>query len=105
MHHQRLLKKLNNLCTQELQVVNKDGKVVACRSVCLAFSIDSFYYRNEYGTPEKCKPSLYSKIFKDACPCYYSYAFDMPPPLVNCASKEYVITLCPSAWGTDQASI
>ncbi|KAK8614144.1 hypothetical protein V6N13_122518 [Hibiscus sabdariffa] len=57
--------------------------------------------RNEYGTPKKCKPSLYSKILKDACPCYYSYAFDMPPPLVNCASKEYVITFCPSAWGID----
>ncbi|KAK8996492.1 hypothetical protein V6N11_081773 [Hibiscus sabdariffa] len=100
-------KNLNNLCAQELQVVNKDGKVVACRSACLAFDIDSFCCRNEYGTPEKFKPSVYSKIFKvkDACRCYYSYAFDMPPPLVNCASKEYVITFCSSAWGTDQASI
>ncbi|KAK8490044.1 hypothetical protein V6N11_081763 [Hibiscus sabdariffa] len=98
---------LNNLCPQELQVVNKDGKVIACRSACLAFDIDSFCCRNEYGTPEKCKLSVYSKIFmvKNACHCYYSYAFDMPPPLVNCASKVYVINLCPSAWGTDQASI
>ncbi|KAL4323908.1 hypothetical protein GQ457_11G021760 [Hibiscus cannabinus] len=98
-------KNLNNLCPQELQVVNKDGKVVACRSACLAFNIDSFCCRNEFGTPEKCKPSLYSNIFKDACHCYYSYAFDMPPPLVNCASKEYVITFCPSARGTVRASI
>ncbi|KAK8614129.1 hypothetical protein V6N13_122503 [Hibiscus sabdariffa] len=100
-------KNLNNLCPQELQVVNKDGKVIACRSACLAFDIDSFCCRNEYGTPEKCKLSVYSKIFKvkNACHCYYSYAFDIPPPLVNCASKIYVINLCPSAWGTDQASI
>ncbi|KAK8479312.1 hypothetical protein V6N12_047594 [Hibiscus sabdariffa] len=103
--YDRLLKNLNNLCPQELQVVNKDGKVVARRSACMAFDINSFCCRNEYGTPEKCKPSLYSNIFKDACPCYYSYAFDMPPPLENCTSKEYVITFCPSAWGTDQASI
>ncbi|KAK8614121.1 hypothetical protein V6N13_122495 [Hibiscus sabdariffa] len=94
-------KNLNNFCPHELQVVNKDGKVVACRSACLAFNIDSFCCRNEYETPEKCKPSVYSKIFKvkDACHCYYSYAFDMPPPLVNCASKEYVRTFCFSAWG------
>ncbi|KAB2008393.1 hypothetical protein ERO13_D10G087800v2 [Gossypium hirsutum] len=95
----------NNFCPQELQVVNKNGEVVACKSACLAFDIDSFCCRNEFGTPEKCKPSVYSKMFKDACPSYYSYAFDMPPPLVNCASKDYVITFCPSAWGTDQASI
>ncbi|MFQ6647732.1 hypothetical protein Gotur_021564, partial [Gossypium turneri] len=72
---------LNNLCPQELGSPN------------------------EYGTPETCKPSLYSKIFKEACPCYYSYAFDMPPPLINCASKEYIITFCPSTWGAHQASI
>ncbi|KAG4151221.1 hypothetical protein ERO13_D04G051500v2 [Gossypium hirsutum] len=96
---------LNNLCPQELEVHNKHGQVVACKSACLAFNVDSFCCRNEYGTPETCKPSLYSKIFKEACPCYYSYAFDMPPPLINCASKEYIITFCPSTWGAHQASI
>ncbi|KAL3567870.1 hypothetical protein D5086_030521 [Populus alba] len=52
-----------------------------------------------------CKPSVYSKMFKDACPYYYSYAFDSPAPLVNCASKEYVVTFCPSSWGGDRSSI
>ena len=99
------LQSVNDVCPQELQVLNKKGAVVACKSACLAFDKDIFCCRNAYGTPEKCKPSVYSKIFKDACPCYYSYAFDTPPPLVNCASEEYVITFCPSGWGDAYTSI
>ncbi|KAK2999940.1 hypothetical protein RJ639_024025 [Escallonia herrerae] len=99
------LKDMNSICPQELEVLNAKGEVVACKSACLAFDLDKFCCRNEYGTPEKCKPSVYSKIFKDACPSYYSYAFDNPPPLVNCASDEYVITFCPSKrWGSDHIS-
>ncbi|KAK9030523.1 hypothetical protein V6N11_031948 [Hibiscus sabdariffa] len=45
-------KNLNNLCPQELQVVNKNEEVVACKSACLAFDIDLFCCRNEYETPE-----------------------------------------------------
>ncbi|KAL9157657.1 hypothetical protein ABFS82_08G019100 [Erythranthe guttata] len=90
---------LKAACPAELQVVNGRGEIVACKSACLAFNLDSFCCRNEYGTPEKCRPSVYSKMFKDACPSYFSYAFDAPPPLVNCAADEYVITFCPEKWG------
>ncbi|KAF3955254.1 hypothetical protein CMV_019501 [Castanea mollissima] len=99
------LKNVNKLCPQELEVLNIKGEVVACKSACLAFGVDKFCCTNEFGTPEKCKPTVYSKIFKDACPGYYSYAFDTPPPLVNCASREYVITFCPSGWGDAYTSI
>ncbi|XP_050258413.1 thaumatin-like protein [Quercus robur] len=99
------LQNVNDFCPQELQVLNEKGEVVACKSACLAFDKDIFCCRNAYGTPEKCQPSVYSKIFKDACPCYYSYAFDTPPPLVNCAFREYVITFCPSGWGNAYTSI
>ncbi|KAK3227776.1 hypothetical protein Dsin_007638 [Dipteronia sinensis] len=95
------VKNLKSSCPQELQVLNKNGQVVACKSACLAFNLDSFCCRNEFGTPQKCKPSLYSKTFKEACPAYYSYAFDMPSPLVTCSSGEFVITFCPSGWGDD----
>ncbi|XP_065879420.1 thaumatin-like protein [Euphorbia lathyris] len=90
-------KSLINSCPPELQVVNKDGGVVACKSGCLAFDLDNFCCRNKYGSPEKCKPSVYSKMFKEACPAYFSYAFDSPSPLVTCAAKEYFITFCPSS--------
>ncbi|KAF5746847.1 Pathogenesis-related thaumatin superfamily protein [Tripterygium wilfordii] len=93
-------KNLKNSCPPELQVVNANWEVVACKSACLAFNLDSFCCRNEYGTPEKCKPSVYSKLFRDACPSYYSYAYDKQAPLVTCpSSNEYVITFCPSSWG------
>ncbi|XP_050381739.1 thaumatin-like protein [Argentina anserina] len=99
------LKDLKAVCPEELQVLNSEGEVVACKSACLAFDKDSFCCRNRYGTLEKCKPRVYSKIFKDACPSYYSYAYDSPPPLVNCKANEYVITFCPSGWGDEHTSI
>ncbi|PIN05444.1 hypothetical protein CDL12_22022 [Handroanthus impetiginosus] len=92
-------KNLKANCPRELRVVNSEGEVVACKSACLAFNLDAFCCRNEYGSPGKCKPSMYSKMFKDACPNYFSYAFDTPAPLVNCAADEYVITFCPDRWG------
>lgn len=75
------------------------GNVVACKSACLAFNLDRFCCRNEYGNPEKCKPSLYSNVFKGACPSYVSYAFDSPSPLVSCLVKELYVTFCPAGWG------
>ena len=99
------LKDLKSLCPQELEVLNARGEVVACKSACLAFNFDKFCCRNEFGSPENCKPNVYSKIFKEACPAYYSYAFDSPPPLVSCASAEYVVTFCPSGWGGYHDSI
>ncbi|KAK9272619.1 hypothetical protein L1049_002994 [Liquidambar formosana] len=98
-------KNLNTLCPYELQVLNDYLEVVACKSACLAFNLDNFCCRNEYGTPEKCKASLYSKVFKDACPFYFSYAFDNPPPLKKCNSKEFMITFCPSKWGDEHMPI
>ncbi|XP_022872855.1 thaumatin-like protein [Olea europaea var. sylvestris] len=97
-------KNLKSMCPVELQVVNGQREVVACKSACLAYDLDSFCCRNEYGSPEKCKPSLYSKLFKDACPSYVSYAFETPSPLVNCDSDEYVITFCPDKWGGEHMS-
>ncbi|KAL3833190.1 hypothetical protein ACJIZ3_007926 [Penstemon smallii] len=95
-------KNLKAECPLELQVLNGRGEVVACKSACLAYNLDSFCCRNAYGSPDKCRPTVYSKLFKDACPFYYSYAFDRPSPLVNCAADDYVITFCPEKWGSDQ---
>ncbi|CAI9752676.1 unnamed protein product [Fraxinus pennsylvanica] len=97
-------KSLKSMCPVELQVVNGEGEVMACKSACLAYNLDSFCCRNEYGSPEKCKPILYSKLLKDACPSYFSYAFDTPPPLINCDSDDYVITFCADKWGSERMS-
>ncbi|KAI4351557.1 hypothetical protein L6164_005914 [Bauhinia variegata] len=96
---QECLKDLKRSCPHELEVLNSKGEVVACKSACLAFDNDKLCCRNEYGSPNKCKPNVYSKIFKDACPNYYSYPFDTAS-LVTCASTEYVTTFCPAGWGS-----
>ncbi|KAJ3673915.1 hypothetical protein LUZ60_005907 [Juncus effusus] len=93
------IENINKACPKELQVSDTKESVVACKSACLAFNLDVFCCRNSYGKPETCKETTYSKMFKNACPSYFSYAFDSPPPLVNCFSKDYVITFCPSKWG------
>ncbi|KAL3624183.1 hypothetical protein CASFOL_032999 [Castilleja foliolosa] len=95
---------LKDTCPEELKVRNDRGEVVACKSACLAFDWDAFCCRNEYGSPKTCKPSLYSRVFKEACPNYASYAFDTPTSLVSCGSDDYVITFCPRDWGSDYSS-
>ncbi|KAG0451116.1 hypothetical protein HPP92_026389 [Vanilla planifolia] len=97
-------KSVNKVCPQELQVMNKTGDVIACKSACLAFNSDIFCCRGSYKSPQKCKPSVYSKLFKEACPSYFSYAFDAPTPLVSCSPKAFVITFCPSKWSALQYS-
>ncbi|XP_020574775.1 thaumatin-like protein [Phalaenopsis equestris] len=89
---------VNDVCPEELQILDQKRDVIACKSACLAFNQDIFCCRGSYQSPEKCKPSMYSKLFKDACPSYFSYAYDTPTPLMSCSSKVYVITFCPSKW-------
>ncbi|KMT17161.1 hypothetical protein BVRB_2g040720 [Beta vulgaris subsp. vulgaris] len=90
---------LKAICPLELQVKDGGGNIVACKSACLAFNLDRFCCRNEYRNAEKCTPSLYSDVFKGACPSYVSYAFDSPSPLMSCLVKELYVTFCPAGYG------
>jgi hypothetical protein len=63
-------------CPDSLQVKDSSGTVVACMSACARwFSNDSFCCRGKFG-PTVCKPTDWSRLFKDACPWAYSYAYD-----------------------------
>jgi hypothetical protein len=63
-------------CPDSLQVKDSAGNVVACMSACARwFSSDSFCCRGKFG-PTVCKPTDYSRLFKNACPWAYSYAYD-----------------------------
>ncbi|GLJ44022.1 hypothetical protein SUGI_0917870 [Cryptomeria japonica] len=88
---------VNRVCPSELQVRSDggSGSVVACKSACLAFDLDRFCCRNEFSSSATCSPSVYSRMFKDACPAAYSYAFDSPPPLFTCTSDAFTLTFCP----------
>ncbi|XP_054819648.1 pathogenesis-related thaumatin-like protein 3.5 [Prosopis cineraria] len=86
---------LNSLCPEKLQV--KDGdRVVACKSACAAFSEAEFCCTGDHSTPETCGPTLYSELFKKACPTAYSYAYDDPSSTCTCSGADYVVTFCPS---------
>ncbi|RZB70233.1 Thaumatin-like protein 1 isoform B [Glycine soja] len=89
---------LNGACPSELKVMGADGRegVVACKSACEAFNSPQYCCSGAYGTPDTCKPSAYSAIFKSACPRAYSYAYDDKTSTFTCASADYTITFCPS---------
>ncbi|XP_054789272.1 pathogenesis-related thaumatin-like protein 3.5 [Prosopis cineraria] len=82
-------------CPSELAVKSK-GKVVACRSACDVFNTDEYCCRGNYGNPITCKPTYYSKKFKEACPNSYSYAYDDPTSIFSCTSPDYVVAFCSS---------
>lgn len=89
---------LNGACPNELKVVSTDGSegVAACKSACEAFGNPEYCCSGAYGSPNTCKPSQYSRIFKSACPRAYSYAYDDKTSTFTCAGADYIITFCPS---------
>lgn len=89
-------KNINSICPEKLRVSDQSGNIVACKSACLAFNRDEFCCRNAYMLPKTCNASKYSKIFKEACPSYISYAYDTPPALRDCDARDYAIVFCPS---------
>lgn len=97
---------LNDACPSELKVTSVEGGAgVACRSACEAFREPQYCCSGAYGTPDTCKPSSYSEIFKNACPRAYSYAYDDKSSTFTCSSaNSYTITFCPSPTTSQKAS-
>lgn len=89
---------LNVCCPSNLAVRRGrgGGQVVGCKSACLGMGSDEYCCKGEFGSPQTCKPSAYSRFFKDICPKASTYAFDEPTALDTCMAKEYIITFCPS---------
>lgn len=83
---------LNSRCPAELKV---EGG--ACRSACEAFGKPEYCCSGAYGSPTTCKPSVYSQVFKSACPRSYSYAYDDATSTFTCTGADYAMTFCPSS--------
>ncbi|XP_059637303.1 thaumatin-like protein 1 [Cornus florida] len=83
---------LNQQCPAELRA--EDGQ--ACKSACEAFGSPEYCCSGAYATPNTCKPSVYSQMFKSACPRSYSYAYDDATSTFTCTGADYTITFCPS---------
>ncbi|KAL3513591.1 hypothetical protein ACH5RR_026308 [Cinchona calisaya] len=84
---------LRSNCPSELSV-KENGKTVGCRSACDVFNTDEYCCRGVYGNPVTCQPTYYSKIFKQACPEAYSYAYDDPTSIFTCSGTDYVVSFC-----------
>ncbi|KAK9287754.1 hypothetical protein L1049_016194 [Liquidambar formosana] len=84
---------LNENCPAELRV----GSGEACKSACEAFGSPEYCCSGAYGSPSTCKPTIYSDIFKKACPRSYSYAYDDATSTFTCSGGDYTITFCPSS--------
>ncbi|KAL8514739.1 hypothetical protein ACS0TY_013718 [Phlomoides rotata] len=82
---------LNQMCPNELRA--GDGQ--ACKSACEAFGSPEYCCSGAYGSPSTCRPSVYSEIFKNACPRSYSYAYDDATSTFTCNGADYTITFCP----------
>ncbi|KAD6795594.1 hypothetical protein E3N88_06490 [Mikania micrantha] len=82
---------LNQQCPSELRAESGQG----CRSACEAFGSPEYCCSGAYNTPATCKPSVYSEMFKSACPRSYSYAYDDPTSTFTCAGADYTMTFCP----------
>ncbi|KAK9062741.1 hypothetical protein SSX86_019930 [Deinandra increscens subsp. villosa] len=86
---------LNGACPSALKVMNSDGEGVACKSACEAFGEQEYCCSGAFGTPDTCKPSSYSQLFKTACPRAYSYAYDDKTSTFTCNGADYQVTFCP----------
>ncbi|XP_043709668.1 thaumatin-like protein 1 [Telopea speciosissima] len=84
---------LNRQCPTELRVGNGDG----CKSACEAFGSPEYCCSGAFNAPTACRPSVYSQMFKSACPRSYSYAYDDATSTFTCSGADYTITFCPSS--------
>ncbi|XP_031743766.1 thaumatin-like protein [Cucumis sativus] len=85
---------LNRCCPSALEV-KREGKIVGCKSGCLAAKSAKYCCRGEYAEAKKCKPSIFGHLFKAICPMAYSYAYDEITGLKMCRAPSYHITFCP----------
>ncbi|KAK4786833.1 hypothetical protein SAY86_010666 [Trapa natans] len=83
---------MSRACPAEL----RDSSGEACRSACEAFGSPEYCCAGVYASPDSCKPSAYSEMFKVICPRSYSYAYDDSTSIFTCSGADYTITFCPS---------
>ncbi|KAJ8899716.1 hypothetical protein K2173_019415 [Erythroxylum novogranatense] len=77
-----------NICCPSALEVKKDGKIVGCKSACLAMQSAKYCCTGEYANPNTCKPTVFANLFKAICPKAYSYAFDDSSSLNKCRASR-----------------
>ncbi|KAG4973709.1 hypothetical protein JHK87_030530 [Glycine soja] len=76
---------------------SEKGRRNLAGSACEAFRSPEYCCSGAYGSPATCRPSIYSEMFKAACPRSYSYAYDDATSTFTCSGADYTVTFCPSS--------
>ncbi|KMT18370.1 hypothetical protein BVRB_2g025240 [Beta vulgaris subsp. vulgaris] len=84
-----------NVCCPSALVVKTQGKVVGCKSPCLATGFPRYCCTGEFSEAEKCQPTVFGRLFKAVCPRAYSHPFDEKTGLKTCKAPKYLISFCP----------
>ena len=84
---------LDSSCPKELKLANGEG----CRSACDALKKPEYCCTGQFSSPSTCKPTVYSKMFKSACPKAYSYAYDDATSTFSCSGADYTVAFCPDS--------
>ncbi|GAA0161846.1 hypothetical protein LIER_18071 [Lithospermum erythrorhizon] len=85
----------NQVCPADLRVPGPNGGNIACKSACLQTNSDSDCCKGAFNSPDKCSPSEYSKVVKQACPDAYSYAYDDRTSTATCPTgANYLVEFC-----------
>ncbi|KAI9112136.1 hypothetical protein K1719_016659 [Acacia pycnantha] len=85
-----------NFCCPSALELKIGGKVLGCKSACLATKSAKHCCTGKFADPKACKPTLSAHIFKAVCPKAYSYAYDDSGSLHTCRASRYLITFCPT---------
>jgi hypothetical protein len=89
----------NATCPPALQDIDASGRVIGCKSACIAFRTDQFCCVNAFGVPATCQPTQwpvnYAAFFKSGCPNAYSYPYDDPTSDFTCTTTGFTITFWP----------
>ncbi|MQL97822.1 hypothetical protein Taro_030516 [Colocasia esculenta] len=86
---------LNACCPSRFEAKGRDGRVAGCKSACMALGTDKYCCRGEYGSPARCRATLFSILFKAVCPRASTFAYDEASSLHTCMASRYLITFCP----------
>lgn len=87
---------VNSVCPSDLWLKGSDGRVIGCKSACVAFKTARYCCTGQYASPQTCHPTNYSEIFKGQCPQAYSYAYDDKSSTFTCTGgANYIVTFCP----------
>lgn len=82
-------------CPKDLQVLDKDGRFVACNSACSKYNEEKYCCTGKYNTAKACTSNHYANTIKGVCPDSYSYAFDDATSVYGCKASAYQIVFCP----------